>query len=256
MSGMSKTPGTVSKILWHFTGGPVWNPQTRRQNDRPKPVKDSYRALKAILESKVVLAGKSEEIFKTQRPASEDPILAASGEDLEGMSLISFKPTSNVVCVADIPIQHLHYHAKRYGRMAIGFKREAILRELFNPVLYTLENSELNRVLHKLHSELRQSNKYFDWENHAQCEELIRLAEESEERALSVLSWVKTFSESEFHSIYCEREWRKVGNFGFQYSDIELIVLPKAGGHYDRLNSYFGREIEAPIVPWETLIEH
>jgi len=36
------TPGTVSKILWHFTGGPTWNTEKEKQNTTPKPANDAY----------------------------------------------------------------------------------------------------------------------------------------------------------------------------------------------------------------------
>jgi hypothetical protein len=34
---MPSSPGTVSKILWHFTGGPRWNEVEKRQEATPKP---------------------------------------------------------------------------------------------------------------------------------------------------------------------------------------------------------------------------
>jgi hypothetical protein len=42
-------PGTVSKILWHFTGGPTWNDKTKKQNTSPKPSKNAYRNVKCQL---------------------------------------------------------------------------------------------------------------------------------------------------------------------------------------------------------------
>ncbi|WP_170061738.1 hypothetical protein [Nonlabens arenilitoris] len=43
-------PGTVSKILWHFTGGPLWNEILNKQENQPKPVELSYDILIKILE--------------------------------------------------------------------------------------------------------------------------------------------------------------------------------------------------------------
>jgi hypothetical protein len=39
--------------------------------------------------------------------------------------------------LADIPVAHLSYHAHRYGKAAIGFHRDAAIREGFHPVFYT-----------------------------------------------------------------------------------------------------------------------
>ena len=36
-------------------------------------------------------------------------------------------------CLADIPIIHLGYHANRYGKIAIGYHRDAVLNVGFQP---------------------------------------------------------------------------------------------------------------------------
>jgi hypothetical protein len=41
--------GTVSKILWHFTGPPRWNDITREQENHPKPAIEAYQNLQLIL---------------------------------------------------------------------------------------------------------------------------------------------------------------------------------------------------------------
>ncbi len=49
---MPSSPGIVSKILWHFTGGPRWDASKNRQEDKPKPIDDAYAALIAVLKSR------------------------------------------------------------------------------------------------------------------------------------------------------------------------------------------------------------
>ena len=39
---MPSSPGTVSKILWHFTGGPRWNDVEKRQEKEPKSIEEAY----------------------------------------------------------------------------------------------------------------------------------------------------------------------------------------------------------------------
>ncbi len=39
------------------------------------------------------------------------------------------------------------------------------------------------------------------------------------------LAFVKTFNQSEFSTIYCEREWRSTRQFPFGLNDIAMIVL-------------------------------
>ena len=60
------TPGTVSKILWHFTGGPTWNMDKNKQNISPKPAKDAYQCMISIIESKELRTGNYSEVVKVR----------------------------------------------------------------------------------------------------------------------------------------------------------------------------------------------
>src|SRR5258706_15155704 len=62
------SPGTVSKILWHFTGGPGWNVRANRQNSSPKPAAQAYKNLKSILKSKALHLGGYKEVVKVVLP--------------------------------------------------------------------------------------------------------------------------------------------------------------------------------------------
>jgi hypothetical protein len=85
----------------------------------------------------------------------------------------------------------------------------------------------------------------------------------------SAIAFIKTFKESEFNTIYCEREWRAVKEFNFSYEDIAMIIVPKENDYWNRLHQdmkLFNRNKKPksknrfpetiPIVPWEDLIEH
>jgi hypothetical protein len=63
-----------------------------------------------------------------------------------------------VCCVSDIPATHLGYHAYRYGKFALGFHRSPVVRHGFNPVFYTLEDTEVVRSIHEGFSELQFAN--------------------------------------------------------------------------------------------------
>ena len=54
---MTSRPGTVSKILWHFTGGPKWCSKSNKQLEELKPATQGYNALKEILTSKELRVG-------------------------------------------------------------------------------------------------------------------------------------------------------------------------------------------------------
>jgi hypothetical protein len=91
----------------------------------------------------------------------------------------------------------------------------------------------------------------------------IEEAADSAKEAFSrFLAYVKTFDKKEFNTIYCEREWRSVKPFQFEYDDIAMLVLPRHADkdyYCDYLTNYVGKlnfPSTAPIVPWEVLIEH
>jgi hypothetical protein len=73
---------------------------------------------------------------------------------------------------------------------------------------------------------------------------------------------VKTFTQEEFETIYCEREWRSITPFKFDYSDISMIVVPRnvdSGNHFERLIAEapkIGLPPTVSIVAWEDLVEH
>jgi len=59
-----------------------------------------------------------------------------------------------VVCLADIPIIHLSYHAQRYGEIAIGFHRKHVMEKGFMPVFYRFSaqaTAGIERVIKPLH---------------------------------------------------------------------------------------------------------
>ena len=139
---MPNSPGTVSKILWHFTGGPVWNGMDHRPSRELKPAEDGYKALVGILTSKELRLGRSPERLDVTLPTVERLGIGPDKQHIykEDVRPYLFMP---VCCLADIPIMHLSYHADRYGKVAIGYHREGFARR-FQPRI--LSASEFGRV--------------------------------------------------------------------------------------------------------------
>lgn len=107
----------------------------------PKPLPDAYAALLGILESQTLRLGGFREHVKVVVPTRRDPYTLFDGVTLPKLPdppdyLEFVSQSSRVCCVADIPIAHLSYHAARYGQIAIGFHRDALLRAGFRPVFY------------------------------------------------------------------------------------------------------------------------
>lgn len=61
-------PGTVSKILWHFTGGPIWNEALNKQAEDPKPMELANEILLKILDSKQLRISNYSEVVKVLIP--------------------------------------------------------------------------------------------------------------------------------------------------------------------------------------------
>jgi hypothetical protein len=281
---MSFRPGTVSKILWHFTGGPKWDSTTNKQLKELKPANDGYVALQAILKSKQLRLGSYHEVVKVIVPK-----LRKYNFELKRLEYLKNHPvevkSSPVCCVADIPLQHIAYHANRYGKIAIGFRREAVIKAGFNPVMYTLENTDLLNSIYEGYSSIGDidasdaKSQLEDFEDEIErifegndidedaeaffVSDALDRAEEAAEiieaSYSNFLAYIKTFSDDEFDTIYCEREWRSTEAFNFSVSDIALIVLPR---NQDGFNYYedflkitdLSRNIS--IAAWEDLIEH
>jgi len=284
-------PGTVSKILWHFTGGPTWNEKTKKQNTSPKPSKDAYGNLISILESNELRVGNYKETIKIiipKRRRFDSKTKQTITEENVPVEITS----SAVCCLSDIPAPHLRYHAYRYGKFAIGFYRDAIIKHGFNPVLYTLTDTSIVRSIYEGFSSLdfadpsqitmaidSISSAIDDAESEFENLDLslsseisdIEMAasdiessiDDAKESLNKLVAFIKTFEKDEFSSIYCEREWRSTQQYNFDIKDVAMIVIPKmvSNKYYfndfvDNVTNKLSLPRKIPIVPWEDLIEH
>lgn len=118
--------GTVSKILWHFTGGPRWDIKNNKQYKELKKFDEAFEILKTIINSKHLRLSNYSEIINVRVPTHkyipEKKLRVFKGYVNKQIE------ASPICCLADIPIQHLNYHAERYGKFAIGFHRASLFR--------------------------------------------------------------------------------------------------------------------------------
>lgn len=281
-------PGTVSKILWHFTGGPNWDPKTNKQNESPKPNSEAFEILKLILGTNHLKLSSYNEIVKVIIPLTHE-YDRKTHKRTELKNVLREINSSKVVCLADIPIQHLEYNAQRYGKFAIGFYRESAIHHEFNPVFYSLNNT---KVVNSIYSGFTSINEIDTYNITSELEDIddkisgaISEIEDNEidvdvdissniyaieneiqdiqnaktdvlESLEDFVAFIKTFDESEMNSIYCEREWRSLKQFNFNHSDIAMIILPRQDGYFQKLVDSRIVPLNIPIVPWEDIIEH
>ncbi|NQT24242.1 hypothetical protein HQ585_02695 [candidate division KSB1 bacterium] len=279
-------PGTVSDILWHFTGGPKWNEKEKRQEADPKPSSEAYERLCSILTEDtetgkriLKVGGHREVVFcksKLEFHFGKKIIILNAGDVL--------LESSPVCCLAEIPIVHLNYVSVRYRKFAIGFYRKTAIKNQFNPVLYTFESSSIAGAIRTLSENIESLQGFPEWfkENVINDEKnpdfssqrpdlkeayhfLSGAVEPTKPSFERILSFIKTIKENELESIYCEREWRSTQDFRFTCDDVAMIVLPKKMD--DDNTPYFDKFIEEeidrlsiprkiPIIAWEDLIEH
>lgn len=281
---MASRPGTVSKILWHFTGGPQWDDTTNKQLKELKPAKKGYEALKAILKSKELRVGRYHEVVKIIIPKKRKFNFKTKKVRIYRNYPVTVQ-SKPVCCVADIPLQHIDYHSNRYGKIAIGFHRESIVKSEFNPVMYSLENTALLNSVYKGYSAIDDVNpnnalsetdsvqnqidkviedndldESIDMSGIVSELDWIETAQEKiSESFQNFLAYIKTFDTTEFDSIYCEREWRSTKNYSFDFDDIAIIVLPREQ-EGERFYERFLKEVRLPktvtVACWEDLIEH
>lgn len=109
------------------------------RDEAPKPAKEAYAVLKEILASHELQARCTEGVKVLVWEIRVNETTGVFGPMLVDKELDS----ATFCCISDIPIQHLAYHSNRYGKFAIGFRREVILTEGFNPVFYTLKDTPI-----------------------------------------------------------------------------------------------------------------
>jgi len=279
-------PGTVSRILWHFTGGPSWNIEKNKQHKKPKPANIAFEYLINILKTKTLKLGKYAELLEITVPDFQ----IFNKETGEFEDAPNFKYTissSPVCCLADVPIMHLEYIAERYGKFAIGFHRDSIINSGFNPVLYTINDKHIVKNLFRGFVNLERLSPLMLKESVANLKVKVKdvygdklLLHELEsifneittidrdirdalDGLSQLLAFVKIFDESEFHTVYCEREWRSIREYNFDYSDIALIVIPKKVWNKNYFTEFCDKQIDLikipkiiPVVPWEDIIEY
>jgi hypothetical protein len=243
-----------SNIYWHFTGSPRgidWR-KVRRPADIEKQgaILDASAAsntLKLILASRKLLATCVERVV----------------DDIE---------TAKFCCVTDIPFKDLPSHAPYYGKVAIGFKAAAV-HKTFLPVMYIpvqsmpiIEMMVPNRRLTEMAYDFlkyqgsfqhQQAMKFLSQaQADAYKEAVIKPDAEAMKGFLMNFVKVTDFDTSPENTFYREREWRNLGDFGFNVEDIAAVVAPESyiGEVREHLNKE-GYPSSISLVSWE-FIEH
>jgi hypothetical protein len=274
------SPGTVSKILWHFTGGPVWDECNQRQSDECKSDKIAFMNMKNILRTRELRLGKYREVVKHIIPEREVLDLNIMQNVIEKNVPLVFE-SFPVCCVAEIPLKDIAYISKRYGKFAIGFYRDSLLTQ-FRPVTYILENEKillhyikayeeavrLNKDIALLPNQINENIEVIQSKENLLRIGLLAYIFDDQSKQLQYIaevikrsiSYIKTITYEELDTIYCEREWRSIQKYYIRRKDIAFIVIPKYFVQKEKLNiESFTRSLHiqrsVPIIPWEDIVE-
>ena len=237
-----------SNVYWHFTGsrkGVEWHnvrkPSDLTDKGEPQPPSDAVETLKLILGSNKLKATCHERIDK---------------------ELI----TEKFCCVTDIPIKDLQTHSPYYGKVAIGF-RAAAIHKSFLPVLYipksnlpAIEKVGYDPELLSISNDLLASTGGWGQKQGLHLRQQAERTAKSETLVDSseVTGFLKNFLKiTEFSTnpedtFYREREWRHIGDFGFEKTDVEAIVVPEE--HLCAVRSFLVSEAypdNISVISWE-----
>ncbi|MBK8202612.1 MAG: hypothetical protein IPK68_09960 [Bdellovibrionales bacterium] len=181
--GVIASPQYTSPTWWHFTG--------YRKSDE-----DAFDLLGKILNSANIRAGTSQ-ISLSQRGAVSGPNITSLPQNI-----IYEGPRA---CVADIPLECLRTHGRRYGCVGFGLNKDKLRA---SPVV------EINAVLY---ADLHLQNKV-----------VTHLSSGATSPEFSLLKpFVKVCDDNEdFIEIYSEREWRSAVNIPVNGDTLDCLIVP------------------------------
>lgn len=245
-----------SNIYWHLTGSPKdvdWSkakkPKDILKQGAPRSASESFDILKLILSSRT-LKGTCVEFIT-------DSI-----------------NTDKFCCVTDIPLKDLPTHSQYYGRSAIGFKSEAIHKS-FLPVMYipslrlptttVVRQKTLDERMEVLKSEAGLGPMSIEEEDRFRFRSRHFLRRPDFNKSIQSIALDKDriqsslfknqikitdFSDNDSESYYREREWRCIGDFCFEFGDIEAVIVES--GLVDSAKEFISEYgVSCPVFSWD-----
>ncbi len=192
----------ASHVLWHFTG---------RLNFREN---ENYNRLVSILGSSL-------------RVGPKPPAFTYFVPSLTETKTQLGYPVN---CLADIPFKDLIVHAKRYGRCAIGFHRNAAIQHGFTPMLYTNQYSpDFQRFMQTRDAIEDLVAQLKDTELSSKIDELLYYLGSIAKAGLLDMaprSDDQFDAEDPKNNYYYEREWRSIREWNFSAEAVAAVMLP------------------------------
>jgi len=196
-----ETMGIHSKILIHWTG------------------KDIDNSLGA---------NKSQQYVERLRDDLENGLFAKRTSE----NLIRKKKIKNLlrICFTEIRLSQARTHAKRYGKLGIGFARDFILNKGGRPVIYiphtASEDSSLLEDSIKKVYEKSKDNKEVHKSSKWIMAHVKRMSNGKSEDYYEEMEWRLVHDESPKHKHFTKGKGKDIFRVKFKASDIKVIIFP------------------------------
>lgn len=172
------------------------------------------------------------------------------------------KYCTSIVCFADIPVEDLPFHSRKYGPFGLAFSKSFLVSRGASPVFYVAEQFSTNwrnplandpKNVEKLQELVKKCRNGGHWENFTRAElydaadqtlgvPIARGSAYSPHAGPDVVT-IRTFlirelfpflkffnpdlAEDDERNYYMEREWRVIGPMNFAVENVERILLPR-----------------------------
>ncbi|RLL46912.1 hypothetical protein D8M04_06865 [Oceanobacillus piezotolerans] len=167
-----------------------------------------------------------------------------------------------ITCFADIPINDLSLHMEKYSNFGLAFKKEFLVKNGANPVLYIASNGMVESsfykqdIVNREHFFKKSMKEYFETMDEIRAYLVKKEGSKAMLHAIEDLdsffkrhffAYLKPFDASrkdaDEDNYYMEREWRIVGELKFTLEDVTRILVPEKYGKKIRevLPAYFGQ---------------
>jgi hypothetical protein len=191
-----------SKILVHWTGNGNDDIESKPESDRPQLYLDR-------------LIDDCQHGLYTKRTSE---------------NAIRYKKIDNIVrlCFTEIRLSQAEKHAKRYGKLGIGFRRDFIMNKGGRPVIYIPYKAddclleESIKIVYEKSKDNEEINKSSTWI----MAHVKRMSDGNSEDYYEEMEWRLVYDEKRNNKHFTEVKGKGIFRLKFVADDIKIIVFP------------------------------
>lgn len=232
---MSKNQRYVSRELTHFVGASVSEPEAQYQ-----------LLIKIIREGILLTPGKSGVVVQHGDNGPVQTVKRTYNINYREPLSSNKKYQASIVCFADIPLDDLPIHIRKYSGFGLSFLRPFLLLQGASPVFYIARQAVVSvPKRNSLEASRTTLADHFDEAEQLLSSLVVRPPHDPFAKDPGPLNSVAAefltndlfpfmkFFDAELgdehpDNYYMEREWRVVGPVHFRIRDIERLLLPRA----------------------------